>query len=425
MSETTIVMRGSLDEFSLADVLQVIGMSRQYTAVQLQTDDGREYGTVWIKAGRVIGARSSGAQGRPAFADLFGPGAAVFVVHRLPEPKAYPDPLGPLNAMLMEAIEAASAPRKVVPLPPPPARALQRSRPARSSSGSPPPPPPRAVGPTAIATETSTERRGIAVAIASPKGGVGKTTITLNLAYSLAQRGVRTLVVDADINGDVMSLLAARDRVERGAYDILGSPHELPAVIRSTVIPELSILPACGPNLPALATTRRSLADEWGALVAEARRLAPLVLVDCPAGMFDVTADVLGACTHVVGVLQSELVASRSSAMLERGIAAIPADRRPRLLGVVVNMFQGRSEASLEAFHAITSAEAAPLFETTIPRSDAFAEACLSGVPVRFARQRGQAPPVSWLFDMLATEVCDRTGLGAQATERAIGSFVA
>ncbi len=421
MSETSVVMRGSLDEFSLADVLQVIGMSRQYTAVQLQTDDGREYGTVWIKAGRVIGARSSSAQGRHAFVDLFGPGAAVFVVHRLPEPKAYPDPLGPLNTMLMEAIEAATAPRKVVPLPPPPVKALQRPRPSRAASTAPPPPPPRVVG----ATATSTAQSGIAVAIASPKGGVGKTTITLNLAFSLAQRGVRTLVVDADINGDVMSLLAARDRVERGAYDILGSPHELPSVIRSTVIPELSILPACGPNLPALATARRSLADEWGALLAEARRMAALVLVDCPAGMFDVTADVLASCTHAVGVLQSELVASRSSAMLERGIAAIPAERRPRLLGVVVNMFQGRSEASLEAFHAITSADAAPLFETTIPRSEAFAEACLGGVPVRFARQRGQAPPVSWLFDMLATEVCDRTGLGGPATERAIGSFVA
>ena len=423
MSETTIVMRGSLDEFTLADVLQVIGMSRQYTAVQLQTNDGREHGTVWIKAGRVIGARSSGAQGRPAFVDLFGPGAALFIVHRLPEPKAYPDPLGPLNQLLMEAVEAASGARsKVVPLPQAPARPPARlPRPPRPASIS--QPPPRPIGATAAGT--STQRSGIAVAVASPKGGVGKTTITLNLAYSLAQRGVRTLVVDADINGDVMSLLAARDRVERGAYDILGSPHDLVSVVRTTVIPELSILPACGPNLPELATARRSLADEWAALLAEARRMASVVLVDCPAGMFDVTADVLSACTHAVGVLQSELVASRSSVMLERGIAAIPADRRPRLLGVVVNMFQGRSEGSLEAFHAITSADAAPLFETTIPRSEAFAEACLNGVPVRFARQRGHAPPVSWLFDMLATEVCDRTGIGGRAAERAIGSFVA
>ena len=95
------------------------------------------------------------------------------------------------------------------------------------------------------------------------------------------------------------------------------------------------------------------------------------------------------------------------------------------LLGVVINMFQGRSEASLEAFHALTSSDAAPLFETTIPRSDAFAEACLSGVPVRFVQRRGQAPPVSWLFDMLATEVCDRTWIGGRGDDHAIGSFVA
>jgi chromosome partitioning protein len=400
--ESWLVMQGSLDDFSLAEVLQVIGMSRQYTRIQLQCADGRECGTIWVKSGRVIGARAGGSDGRAAFVDLFGPGAAVFVVHRLPEPKTYPDPLGSLTTLLVEAVEASTQKRstssKVVPLPSPP-----RRRPS---------------------TVKTTPRTGIAVAVTSPKGGVGKTTITLNLAFSLAQRGMKTLVVDADINGDVMSLLAARERVMRGAYDILGSPNELASVIRPTVVPELSILPACGPHVPETAMARRSLTAEWNALLAEARKLATVVLVDCPAGMFDVTSDVLGACTHAVGVVQSELVASRSSSMLMRGIQAIPAERRPRFLGVVVNMFQGRSEASLEAFHAITS-DAAPLFETTIPRSDAFAEACLAGVPVRFVQRRGQPPPVSWLFDMLATEVCDRIGVATRGDDRTPGSFVA
>jgi chromosome partitioning protein len=331
-------------------------------------------------------------------------------VHRLPEPKAYPDPLGSLTTLLVEAADAATTGRgsKVVPMPAPP----PRRRPATVRGTTPP-------------RTGSGTGSGIAVAVASPKGGVGKTTITLNLALSLAQRGIKTLLVDADINGDVMSLLAARERVMRGAYDILGTPGELASIIRATVCSDLSIVPACGPHVPDAATARRSLAAEWSALLGEARKLASVVLVDCPAGMFDVTQDVLGASTHALGVLQSELVASRSSSMLMRGIQAIPAERRPRLLGVVINMFQGRSEASLEAFHALTSTDAAPLFETTIPRSDAFAEACLTGVPVRFVQRRGQAPPVSWLFDMLATEVCDRTGLGGRGDDRAMGSFVA
>src|SRR5688572_14890820 len=106
--------------------------------------------------------------------------------------------------------------------------------------------------------------------------------------------------------------------------------------------------------------------------------------------MFDAAADVLSSCTHVVGVLQSEMIATRSASMLERGLEALPARHRPRLVGVVVNMFQGRSPASLEAFHLIAAGrEGALLFETTIPRSDSFAAASLAGVPVRYAERDG------------------------------------
>ncbi|MCA9678622.1 MAG: DUF4388 domain-containing protein, partial [Myxococcales bacterium] len=99
-TDHTLVMTGRLEEFKLADVLQVVGLSRQFTAVELRRQDGRVHGTVWVKAGRVIGARCGGADGRDAFYELFGPTPVVFVVSRLPEPNAYPAPLGSLAGLL-------------------------------------------------------------------------------------------------------------------------------------------------------------------------------------------------------------------------------------------------------------------------------------------------------------------------------------
>ncbi len=444
---SVLVMTGKLSEFCLPDVLQVVAMSRQYTSIELRRADGRAVGVIWLKAGRVIDARCDRAGGRAALRTLFATSSDVFVVERLPEPTEFPTPLGSLSSLLMEVVAGARpsepTPAAAVPAPTPahvaPPRPTARSVSLRAvpppSAPSAPPipasPAPPAPAPTpplvtegewegwddALLTKTrpgTGTTAGVAVAVASPKGGVGKTTITLNLALSMAQRGVRTLIIDADINGDLLSLLSARDRVARGVYDVLGGSGQLEDVLRDTAHPNLRLAPASGPELPAVALDRGAQVMAWRALLERARHLADLVLIDCPAGMFDTTADVLASSTHVIGVLQAEMVATRSAAMFERGLSALPVAERPAVLGMVVNMFQGRSVASLEAFHLLTSDEPRrALFETTIPRSDAFALASLTGVPVRLADSKGQAPPVAWLFDMLASELCDRAGLRA------------
>jgi hypothetical protein len=105
------------------------------------------------------------------------------------------------------------------------------------------------------------------------------------------------------------------------------------------------------------------------------------------------------------------MIASRSAMMLERGLEALPAERRPQLIGVLVNMFQGRSAGSVEAFHQLAAGRAGPLlFETTIPRSETFATASIAGVPVRYSEREGGGR-IGWLFDALAAEMCGRAGL--------------
>src|SRR5215813_13427937 len=97
-----LVMQGSLSEFKLHDVLQVVGMSRQFTVVELKKQNGNHFGTIWIKAGRVIGAERGEATGRFAFYEMFGQAAEVFVVSRMPDLQGYDAPNGSLPALLVE-----------------------------------------------------------------------------------------------------------------------------------------------------------------------------------------------------------------------------------------------------------------------------------------------------------------------------------
>jgi chromosome partitioning protein len=423
MSESSLVMKGLLSEFNLAEVLQVVAMSRQFTAIELKRHDGRRNGIIWIKSGRVIDAQRGTVQGRQAFYELFGAMADLFVVWRLQDPPEFGASLGDLPELLMQAdqrIRAAegsrSGPRPRPVSAPHQAEAPMRVKPARAASV------PPGTSPAALALVGSRAaplpsagpaRSGIVAAICSPKGGVGKTTIALNLSVSLAQRGMKVILVDADINGDQLSLLDARDRVKLGAYDILDHPDRLDQALRDTAAPNLRLLPASGPEVVPAMLERASQGEQWRTVIGAVGQRCDIALVDCPAGMFGVTQDILSASTHAIGVLQSEMVAQRSFAMFAQGLSALPAERRPQLLGVVVNMFQRRSGPSVEAFHGICDdADRYRLFETTIPRSDAFAAASLAGQPLRLADGESLGP-VAWLFDMLADEVCARFDLTA------------
>jgi len=453
VARETLVMRGSLQEFQLPDVLQVVGLSRQYTVIELRSADGSRRGLISMKAGQVLTAEHGQSKGRSAFFQLFEQAPELFHVFRMPDSKSYPSPLGPLVRLLFEAADRASEPDTTVdrtPAPPKPKQAASAMA-AGSQVAPQPTAPPRRRAPSVVPSKRPARPVGpsvprvvarrserptspppvasggggqkIVVAVASPKGGVGKTTITLNLALSLAERGLDTLIVDADINGDILSSLDARGRADRGAFDLLDDPDVAVTALRQTAQPHLRILPACGPSVPAASLERPDLAQAWARLLTRLRHTADVTLVDCPAGMFHTTSAVLRASSHVVGVFQAEILSSRSFSMFLRGLATLPPDQRPALAGVVVNMFHGRADGSIEAFHSIcTDGDRHRLFDTTIPRSEAFGRASEIGQPLRAAGE--DASPIAFLFDMLAEEVCRRVGVGPDQAATSAGGFL-
>jgi cellulose biosynthesis protein BcsQ len=468
------IMQGSLREFDLAQVLQVVGLGRQYTGVELSLGGGRT-GTIFVKSGQVVSAREGEQQGRDAFRDLFRSNEGDFFVFRQDTPAELPEPLGTLDVLLLDALtdrsnaffERPSSPVSeqvtqsgvappshfsapmpplrtpnvaVTPLPEahpepvdvaPAASAAVNVAPAANvapavappavnvAPASPVPPapsvPPRKAAPATFGSRppafAAPAGDGKIVTFASPKGGSGKSTISLNTALSLARRGHSVILVDGDVNGDVLSAIDARGRARAGALDVVSGSARIEDALMDTVLTRFKLMPAVGPKLPDLDALSVDANGRWSALLGDLANRADVVVVDTPAGMFGVTRAILRASTHVVGVLQAEVLAARSFVRFSEGLATIPEEQRPAVVGVVLNMLQTRHQASLGVFQdALADLPSAWLFDTTIPRHPAFLDATHEGVPLR-QLDESAPPPVAFLFDNLAGEIAERLAL--------------
>jgi chromosome partitioning protein len=435
------IMRGRLRDFDLAQVLQVVGIGRQYTGVEVR-DDSAVFGTIFVKAGKVVRVEAEDTEGRDALFKLFEKNDGQFFVFRTETPERLPEPIGALQGLLLEAMDRASSPRPAAlsaSSPPfaqaesptqvgiaPPATGSAPGAGARTAettpksavegTGSPAPrPEPRTSSSSSLRAATSSSRAagksGRIVAIASPKGGCGKTTIALNLSLSLARQGRSVLLVDADINGDILSSIDARGRAEAGALDVLLGVASVDDALLGTVLPHFKILPAVGGQLPRAELIAADHSAGWRALLSGLTKRAEIVIVDTPAGMFGVTQQVLAASTHVVGILQAEVVANRSFSRFSEGLRGLTDEQRPEVLGIVVNMLQTKHAASLSVFQsACSDLPAEWLFDTSIPRHRAFLDSTQQGLPLRHVDD--QSPPaVAWLFDNLAAEITERLKL--------------
>ena len=225
------------------------------------------------------------------------------------------------------------------------------------------------------------------LAVVNQKGGVGKTTTSVNLAAGMALSGRTTTLVDLDPQGNATTGLGvAKEGLHPTVYDVLLGEEPADAALHETGIKGLTVIPSSidlvGAEIELVSADRREY------VVSEAlkpvRDAMDYVVIDCPPSLGLLTLNALTAADQVLVPLQCEFYALEGLAHLIKTISRVRERLNPglRIAGIVLTMFDGRTSLALQIREEVNRYFPGQVLETVIPRNIRVTEAPSHGKPV-------------------------------------------
>lgn len=252
------------------------------------------------------------------------------------------------------------------------------------------------------------------IAITNQKGGVGKTTTSVNLTAILADMGQRVLVVDLDPQGNTTSGLGM-EATDKSIYEVLMGRIGLKEALQRTEVKGLTIVGAdirlAGAELELVDMEQREY--RLKSALTQVQKDYDFIFIDCPPSLSLLTLNALAAADRVLIPIQCEYYALEGVTSLMNTISRVKRTINPRIdiEGVLLTMLDGRTNLGLQVVDEVKRHFKKKTFATTIPRSVRLGEAPSHGEPIHVYDPRSAGAVA---YRALAMEVLERNGVKAK-----------
>ena len=252
---------------------------------------------------------------------------------------------------------------------------------------------------------------GEIMAIANQKGGVGKTTTTINLAAALAEKNKKVLIIDMDPQGNTSSGLGIdKDELETTVYQLMIGDNTFDECVQKDVFENLDVL-AANVNLAGIEIETMDMENRNFILrdiIDEISSRYDFIIIDCPPSLNTLTINSMTTADSVLVPIQCEYYALEGLSQLIYTINLVKERLNPKLYinGVVFTMYDGRTNLSMQVIENVRNNLNQTIYNTIIPRGVRLAEAPSHGLPITKYDNRSTGARA---YISLAEEIIERS----------------